>query len=58
MSQIANALGRDICMALPGMYPLTGCDTVSAFAGRGKVSALKVARLHPAYKGVNLETIG
>ena len=35
-------------MALPGMHALTGCDTVSAFAGRSKVSALKVARLRPA----------
>ena len=50
ISQIANGLGRDICMVLPGMHALTGCDTVSAFAGRGKVSALKVARLHPAYR--------
>ena len=37
-------------MALPGMHVLTACDTVTAFAGRGKVSALKVARLHPAYR--------
>ena len=35
-------------MALPGMHALTGCDTVIAFTGRGKVSALKVARPHPA----------
>ena len=48
ISQIANAFGRDICMALPGMHALTGCDTVSAFDGRGKFSTLKVARLHPA----------
>ena len=47
-SQIANALGRDICMALCGIHALTSCDTVSVFAGRGKVSALKMARLHPA----------
>ena len=32
------------------MHALTGCDTVSAFAGCGKVSALKVARLHPAHR--------
>ena len=50
ISQIANALGRDICMALLGMHALTGCDTVSAFAGRSKVSALKVARLLPAWR--------
>ena len=50
MSQIANALGKDICMALTGMHALTDCNTVSAFAGRDKVSALKVASLHPAYR--------
>ena len=37
-------------MALPGIHALTGCDTVSAFADHGKVSALKVASLHPAHR--------
>ena len=36
ISQIANALGRDICMALPGMHALTGCDAAIVFASCGK----------------------
>ena len=31
----------DACRALIGMHAFTGCDTVSAFAGKGKAKALK-----------------
>ena len=42
ISQLARGLGSQLCQALPGLHAYTGCDTVSAFAGRGKVSALKL----------------
>ena len=32
----ATLLGEEICRALPFWYAITGCDTVSMFAGRGK----------------------
>ena len=32
----AALLGEETCRALPLWYALTGCDTVSSFAGRGK----------------------
>ena len=35
----AALLGEEICRALPLWYALTGCDTVSSFAGRGKKTA-------------------
>ena len=38
----AAAVGHDICSALPGVHSFTGCGTVSAFGGKGKVSALKL----------------
>lgn len=31
-----SALGEELCRALPFWYALTGCDTVSLFAGRRK----------------------
>ena len=36
---IAEQLGEETCRALPFWYAFTGCDTVSAFAGKGKKTA-------------------
>ena len=36
---VAQKLGRDKCLALPAFHALTGCDTTSSFAGRGKRTA-------------------
>ena len=36
--------GREICSALPGMHAFTGCDSVSAFSGQGKLKALNLLR--------------
>ena len=36
---ISNGLERDKAKALPGFHCFTGCDTVSAFHGKGKKSA-------------------
>ena len=42
VNRVANAFGRDVCTAVIGMHAYTGCDSVSAFAGRGKAQALKL----------------
>ena len=42
VSKVVAALGTDVCKALIGMHSFTGCDTVSALAGRGKAQALKL----------------
>ncbi len=36
---IAASLDRDTCTVLPAFHAFTGCDTVSAFGGRGKKTA-------------------
>ena len=36
--------GREICETLIGLYSFTGCDSVSAFAGKGKIGALKILK--------------
>jgi len=41
---VSKSLGIDICTALIGLHAFTGCDSVSAFAGKGKVSAYKLMR--------------
>ena len=40
--KVAATLGIDVYRALIGMHSFTGCNTVSAFAGKGKTSALKL----------------
>jgi len=42
IQRIADSVGIDVCRALIGMHAYTGCDTVSAFAGKGKARALKL----------------
>ena len=33
-----------MCKALPGLHSFTGCNTVSAFAGHGKLAAFKLLK--------------
>lgn len=42
IGKVAATLGIEVCRALIGLHSFTGCDTVSSFAGKGKVSALKL----------------
>ena len=50
VSAIAKALGTGVCHALLGMHAFTGCDSVSAFAGRGKLNALKLVVKHQQFQ--------
>ena len=43
----AKRLGPGSCDALPLFHALTGCDTVSAFAGRGKKTAWQTWKAFP-----------
>ena len=42
VSKVANTAGPDVCRNLIGMHAFTGCDSVCAFAGKGKAQALKL----------------
>jgi len=43
ISKLGGSLGDRICDSLIGFHSFTGgCDTVSAFAGRGKLNALQM----------------
>jgi len=50
INDVHNLLGNDVCQALLGMHAFTGCDSVSCFAGKGKLSALKLLRKHKEYR--------
>ena len=41
VKQINEVIGFDLCSVLPALHCFTGCDTVSAFVQRGKVTPLK-----------------
>ena len=50
---ITNVLerhGSRICKCLPGPHGFTGCDNVSAFFEKGKLTVLKVVKRRPAYQ--------
>ena len=44
ITQVCEQLGVEVCRALPGLHALTGCDTVSSFAGKGKKAALDLVK--------------
>ena len=44
MHKIADSLGPALCLALPCIHALTGCDMVSFFFGIGKKTVLSSAQ--------------
>ena len=50
IKKVTATLGTDVCKALIGMHAYTGCDTVSAFAGKGKAKALKLLTKSKLYQ--------
>ena len=42
ITKLAAALGRDVCTALLGLHPWTGCDTMTVLAGQGKLKTLTI----------------
>ena len=50
ISKLALSLGDSVCDSLIGLHAFTGCDTVSAFASRGKLNALKLMQRGITYQ--------
>lgn len=44
ITKLGTVLGKEICEALVGVHAWTGCDSVSSFAGKGKVKAFNMIR--------------
>ena len=47
INEICNALGEHQSIALPVFHSFTGCDTISAFFGKGKKSAWEAWKSYP-----------
>ena len=43
-------LGSELCRSLPGLHDFAGCDSVSAFSGKGKVTALKLSKQNKSFQ--------
>ena len=50
VQKVAAAVGQNTCCAFPGLHSSTGCDTVSAFGGKGKISAFKLMQKNTKYQ--------
>ena len=50
IASISTNLGSDLFQSIPGIHAFTGCDSVSAFARKGKVTALQVLRKYPSFQ--------
>jgi len=53
--EIAASLGPDKCSALPVFHAISGCDTTSSFAGKGKKTAWETWNSFPAVTAAFLE---
>ena len=42
IDKMEEMMGDEVCLALPGLHAYTGCDTVSAFSGVGKIKGFKL----------------
>lgn len=50
ISQLGKTLGPNVCRALPGLHAFTGTDYTSAFAGQGKLKAMKLLLKETSYQ--------
>ena len=55
INKIDSGVGISVCQALIGMHAFTGCDTVSAFAGKGKAKVLKMLTHSKDYQDTFME---
>ena len=49
ISSVSERIPNSIQTALPGFHAFTGCDTTSAFKGKGKIKAYKLMSESPLY---------
>ena len=50
VGRVANRHSIDLCSSLIGIHAFTGCDSVGAFAGKGKIIPVKILQQLPTYQ--------
>lgn len=52
VKKMCEQLGSGLCKALIGLHTFTGCDSTSAFYGKGKKKALQLVEKQPRFKPI------
>ena len=52
ISKVPAVPGHDVCTSLLELHLFTGCDTVSAFNGQGKLASLKLLMTRNYFRDV------
>ena len=50
VTKVCDSLGSATCRALPGLHVLTGCDSVSSFATKGKKKAFDIVQGNQVFR--------
>ena len=50
VSSVVWMLGPELCRSLRNLHAFTGCDSISAFSGKGKVLAFKMAKQSKSFQ--------
>ena len=50
ITHVVQRHGSEVCRCLPVLHAFTGCDTVSAFSEKGKMTALKLTKRHARFR--------
>lgn len=50
VADVVHMFGKDLCECLPGLHAFTGCDSVSSFAGKGKIAPLKMVKKYKKFQ--------
>ena len=58
MTKMGQCLESPVCSALIGLHAFTGCDTTSAFSGRGKKSGYNIVTKDSALKQRAIDVVG
>ena len=52
ITELGSHFSETLCNALLGLHSFSGCDTVSAFKGKGKVKPMKLVLKNPEYSQI------
>ena len=58
ISESTQSLNQDVCDALLGLHAFTGCDSMSAFLGKGKKRAVKIIQKCPQVHKQLMQSLG
>ena len=50
--QVCEKLGQEMCEVRPSLHAITGCDSVGAFATKGKKKAFDIVRQYPCLRQI------